>query len=260
MDPSSPPSDAKRELDELRRRAYGPHPDIQVDPTALARLKELEAARTAIPPDGADTEVGEPAAAPDSASVADSAWTTFRADGPDPAASIAPVVASSEGSPRSTWHRLTATRARRNAFMAAPLVVAFLTLAYTVAWIVRPHPDATLNPIADEADGVVFSMLQALGSDAPHSSFRGYQPYRGVEPWFFVDKQGFHCFMIIERSGPTVDGANCVPPGVDLFADIGAWPLSRDDYMEGLPDGSIIRFHYRGDSVDVFLYPALEAD
>ncbi|HYH75989.1 MAG TPA: hypothetical protein VD841_00580 [Arthrobacter sp.] len=60
--------------------------------------------------------------------------------------------------------------------------------------------------------------------------------------------------MLIERSGPTVDGANCVPPGVDLIADLGT--LSGDEVMKGLPDGSIVRFHYRGDAVDVFLYPA----
>lgn len=36
-------------------------------------------------------------------------------------------------------------------------------------------------------------------------------------PWFLVNMQGFHCFMIIERGPIGVDGANCVPPGVDLF-------------------------------------------
>lgn len=43
MDPH-PPLDAAglRELDVLRRRAYGPDADIQADPTALARLLELE--------------------------------------------------------------------------------------------------------------------------------------------------------------------------------------------------------------------------
>ncbi len=55
MDASSPPSDAERELDELRRRAYGPHPDIQNDPAALARLTELEAARTESPRSKAST-------------------------------------------------------------------------------------------------------------------------------------------------------------------------------------------------------------
>ena len=251
MDASSPPSDAERELDELRRRAYGPHPDIQVDPAAMARLTELEAALTAGPPGGAHTEIGEPAAVEDGAPVAETAGTS-RADRPD-------SVASGEDSPRSLWQRLTASRDRRGAFVAGALA-AVLALAYAVAWLVGPHPDATVHRIPDEADGVVLSLLSFLGTDAELSSIRGYEPYRGLEPWFAVDAQGFQCFMIIERSSRTVDGGNCVPPGVDLFADIGAWPLLGDDFMRGLPDGSIIRFHYRGDSVDVVVYPATEAD
>lgn len=252
MDASSPPSDAERELDELRRRAYGPHPDIQVDPAAMARLTELEAALTASPPDGADAEIGELGAAEDDASVAETAWTASKTDRQD-------SEASGEDSPRSLWQRLTASRARRGSFVAGALA-ALLALGYAVAWLVGPHPDATVHRIPAEADGVVLSLLGFLGTDAELSSIRGYEPYRGLETWFAVDTQGFECLMIIERASRTVDGGNCVPPGVDLFADIGAWPLLGDDFMRGLPDGSIIRFHYRGDSVDVFVYPATEAD
>lgn len=261
MDPSSSRSDAERELDELRRRAYGPHPDIQSDPAAQLRLTELEAARTASPRAATGTDVTAPAAAPDSGPVAHPTWTRI-IDEPDPATSIAPVAESRSGSTSSIWRRLTATRVRRYSFMAGALAV-FLAGVFSVAWIVRPHPDATLHPIKDEADVVVLTMLDFLstlefawGEASGQSSFRGYQQYRGVEPWFFVDGRGYHCFMLISRSGPFVDGANCVPPGVDLFADIGEDSLSADDGMEGLPNGSIVRFHYRGDSVDVFLYPA----
>jgi len=259
MDASSPSSDAGRELDELRRRAYGPHPDIQVDPAALARLRELEAARTASSPSGDQREIGESAAPADGAPVADSASTVSKADRPDSASGIAPVEAPGERSQRSLWRRLTATRARRLSFVASALV-AVLALAYTVAGLVGPHPDATLDQIADEPDAVVLSVLEFLGAEAASSSVRGYEPYRGVEPWFFVlEWRDLQCFMIIERSSRTVDGANCVPPGVDLFADIGPDVVGYD-YREGLPDGSIIRFHHRGGSVDVSLYPASEAE
>lgn len=262
MDASSPSSDAERELHELRRRAYGPHPDIQADRAASARLAELETARTGHPPEGDGTKTHKPAAAADSAPVADVARTVSGADQWDTAAGIAPAVTSSNDPSRSRWHSIwhyaTATRTRRSWFVAGALVVLF-ALAYAVEWIIGPHSDATLHPTEDEADDVVFLMLDVLGADVDRSSLRGYEPYRGVEPWFFVDRQGLQCFMIIDRSGPTVDGANCVPPGVELFADIGAWPLLGDESMEGLPDGSIIRFQYRGDSVDAFLYPASEA-
>ncbi|GGF01523.1 hypothetical protein GCM10011313_25850 [Mycetocola zhadangensis] len=128
-----------------------------------------------------------------------------------------------------------------------------------MAWLVAPHPDATLRLITDSPDTVVLSLLGFLGADVDRSSVRGYEQYRGFEPWFSVEKQGQHCLMVVERSTRMVDGANCVPPGVDLFADIGAWPVLGNDYLEGLPDGSIIRFHYRGNSVDVFVYPASES-
>jgi len=263
MDPSSSRSDAERELDELRRRAYGPHPDIQSDPAAQLRLTELEAARTASPrtATGTGTDVTTPAAAPDSGPVAHPTWTRIINE-PDSTISIAPVAESRSGSTSSTWRRLTGTRVRRYSFMAGALAV-FLAGVFTVAWIVRPHPDATVHPIADKADVVVLTMLDFLstlefawGEADGQSSFRGYQQYQGVEPWFFVDGRGYHCFMLISRSGPYVNGANCVPPGVDLFADIDASNLPTDDGMEDLPNGSIVRFHYRGDSVDVFLYPA----
>jgi hypothetical protein len=259
MNASPLPPDAERELDALRRRAYGPHSDIQTDPAALARLTELEAARSA--PGRADTAL-ESGAAGTGAPPADSAQTDPGADEQDPAPGPAPVVAHNEGPLRSRWHhlwdRVTATRARRNSSVTGALVV-FLALSYSIEWLVGPRPDATLHPLPAEADEVVFSLLYVLGADVDRSSLRGYERYRGFEPWFAVNKQGQQCFMIVDRSGPSVDGANCVPSDVDLFADIGAWPLLGNDYMEGLPDGSILRFHYRGDSVEVVLYPPPDA-
>jgi hypothetical protein len=255
MDASSPPSDAERELDELNRRAYGPHPDIQNDPAALARLTELETARTESRLKGVDTETGGHAEASDGGPAANSVWTESEADRPDHAAGFVPVVASSEGPLRSLSHRLNGTRARR--FVASALV-AIVALWFTVAWLVGPHPDATLRPIADGADDRVVSLLEFLGAEFDPSSMRGYQTYRGFQPWFAVDRQGYQCFMLIHVASRTLDGANCVPPEVDLFADTGEWPLLGNDDIEGLPGGSVIRFHHRGDSVDVFLYPASE--
>ncbi|MBG6182026.1 hypothetical protein [Arthrobacter sp. CAN_A1] len=253
MDASSLPPDAMRELADLRRRAYGPHHNIEDDPAALARLTELEARRAARSAQGAETD--ESTAAAEDAPVAAFAWSDSGDEGPDSEADIA--AASSGVSWRSLWHRTTATRSRRNWLVAALGII--FGLAYTVEWL-RPDPDATLHQIAEEGDEVVISMLSVLDADVNPSSIRGYEPYEGLEPWFSMNRRGLHCFMIIDRSRRTVDGANCVPPGVDLSADIGAWPLSGGSDVAGPPDGSVIRFHYRGNSVDVFHYPASEAD
>lgn len=245
MAASSTPFDAERELEDLRRRAYGPHPDIQADPAALARLRELEAARSASPPYDAYPEIGPPAAVAADEPAVDGDWSS-----PDP-----PDWAAGEHSPPPLWQRLTSKQARRASFVAGALV-ALVALVYTVAGLVGPRADATLHPIADEPDRVVLSLLRFVGADVDRSTVRGYQTYRGFQPWFSRENGGSQCFMLVDRSTSTVDGANCVPPGVDLFADVGEWPLLGEDYTEGLPDGSIIRFHYRGDSVDVFLYPS----
>lgn len=227
MDAFLLPSDAERELEELRRRAYRRDSDIQRDPAALARLMELEAARTIPPHPGAAP--GEPAAV----------------DGPP-----------GDRTPRYFWHRLTSTSTRWYSLAAGALVV----VAFAVAWLGGPHPDATLQKRADEADALVLSLLALLGANPDLASIRGFEPHRGLEPWFSVEKQGQQCFMIVDRASRSVDGANCVPPGVDLFVDFGAWPRVESADIDDLPDGSIIRFHYRGNSVDVFVFPASEAD
>ncbi|MET0843716.1 MAG: hypothetical protein ABWY23_07685 [Mycetocola sp.] len=254
-----PPSDPERELDELRRRAYGRNPDIQVDPSALARLMELESARPARPTDGADAEIGEPAA--DTAGVprAGAASTASASDRPDPAAGVEPAVAPGEESPRSLWHRLATTSARRG-WLVAGALVAVLVVATTAASLLGPHPEATLRPIESEPDPLVLSLLIFRGADIDRSSIRRFESWRGFEPWFAVEKQGAQCFLIIERSRQMVDGAKCAPPGVDLFAEYGSWPFFGSDRIDDLPEGSLIRFHYRGDSVDVYVYPASGAD
>ena len=251
MDASTPPSDAEQELDDLRRRAYGPHPDIQADAAALARLTELEAALGGSPPGAADAGVGTSATTPEAAPRDDSVWAQSDPDGLD--AESPPEEEADAGRLWSAWHWLTATPARR---IVAAALTAALVITPAVAWIIGPHPDATLRAIEDEPDGVVLSLLDFLGADPEPASIRGYEPYRGYQPWFSVEKGGRQCLMLVEPNGPAVDGANCVPPGVELFADSTAWRLLGDNLQNRLPHGSMVRFHYRGDSVDVYLYPS----
>ena len=254
MDASLPPSDDRRELDELRRRAYGRHPDVPIDRAALARLMALEASRTASESDSADTE---PAAV--AARAADADGITSDADPPDAAVTVSPGSGSGRDSPRTRWRRLTGTPARRS-WLAAGALLGVLALVNAAVGLVGPHPDATLHRVETEADSLVITLLGFLGPDAERSSIRGYESYRGFQPWFSREKNGLQCFMIVKRSTRSVDGATCVPRGVDLFAEVGAWPVVDLGLGDDLPDGSIVRFHYRGESVDVFVYPASEVD
>jgi hypothetical protein len=42
------------------------------------------------------------------------------------------------------------------------------------------------------------------------------------------------------------------------MVDVGAWPVFHDAFAEGLPDGTVIRFHLRGESVDVSVHRPAE--
>jgi hypothetical protein len=256
-------SDAERELSELRIRAYGPDPDIDSDPAALARLAELEVAHAAsarppIPDDGPPAAASEtpPGTAPVPAS--------------DPAPSAEPaarLAVDGDGtdlsrpmSLRSGWLRATSTRPRRLGVVAGATVAA-LALVYAVAWVVTPHPDATLQATGNQPDGQLSTMLRFAGSlEIDVSSLRSYETYRGLEPWSGVDAWGNACLVIIERSTESLLGAECMPREATLLADVGAWPYWHDDFATGLPDASVIRFHLDGDTVEVFLHLASAVD
>ena len=128
------PSDADGEFDELRRRAYGRDSDIGVDPTAIARLRELEAAHRAHSRRGTDapaidgaagTDVGETPTSTDTASSRDQT--------PEPTGSGAAAPPTQQGPLRSLVdqamsrplvQRATATRRSRLAWSTGALVVA----------------------------------------------------------------------------------------------------------------------------------------
>jgi hypothetical protein len=256
MDSSSLPSDADRELAELRARAYGPAADIQTDQAALARLRELEAAHHPGPAERGDDEADALASAgasdPD---VGPSA--TQDGLGAEAEADNSPLAAIA-GPLRLRSRRASATPAGR-ATIAVGAVASVLAVGYAVDWLVGAHPDATLLPVTDTASSVALAMLGFLEAQPAASTVRGYDSFRGIEPWFFKNEQGFDCFMLI--TGPaTVDGANCVPPGVDLFADISPWRQLAGEDTEPLPAGSMIRFHYRDDRVDVYVYPVSQTE
>ena len=178
-----------------------------------------------------------------------------------PAESTADVgtETSTEASWRTLGRRVTATPVRRASLLIGSIAVIVIASVYAVTWLNEPHVDATLHPSGLQA-GRIPSLMRAIGFDADVSLLRGYERYRGIEPWSFINPEGYQCLMAVDRYRTGVFNTQCVPPGTDLFVDLGAWPEFSDDYAEGLPDGSLIRFHLREAEVDVFLYPASEPD
>jgi hypothetical protein len=92
--------------------------------------------------------------------------------------------------------------------------------------------------------------------DIDLSTLESFETFHGVEPWSAVDDYDNPCLILIERSTQRLVEAQCTPPEADLMADFGTWPAYEFDIGDTLPDGSIVRFHHRGDTVEVFVHPA----
>ena len=248
MDEPSASTPAERELRELRERAYGRHPDIEGDPVAVARLVELEAARAGV-------DAPPPQAADATASIDPNPPSTMP---PTPAASAAvTMTASTDGAGQSFWRRTGTTRSGRTWLIAGGLVAVLALVYVVVGWAVGPHPVATLQATSGEPDAQVNRRLDwVLDLRVDTTTLRGFEDYRGLEIWAAEDVYGSPCLIVIDPSIDRPLGDECTPPDADLFTDATVLRLTEGEYGEDLPAGSVIRFHHRGDTVDVYLFPA----
>ena len=250
MDGPPIPADDERELRELRARAYGRDADLFDDPVGLARLAELENRRaaqaTAARIDGEAASRAEAEVPPDAALPPDAA----------PSATGRPSAASG-------WRRVVSERSRE-IWLGAGAGVVVVAIGWGVAWLGEPRPTATLSSTAGRADEEVLALVAEPAGwfDIDTTRLRAYETYRGVEPWSARDEFGNPCLLLIDRAADEVLEAACTPQEVRLIADIGAWPADVSDYAfaEGLPDGTVIRFQHRGDTVDVSLIIAPGGD
>lgn len=265
MEGLKPPSDADRELDELRRRAYGRDPDIGVDPSAFARLRELEAAhRVSVNRRTASTS--------ESASRTNSTLTAAPADTaraedqevPEPPSPAESVPQGREGPSSlvrrvtSGWRRLTG-RSRLTCTGGA-LVAAGAILATVVA-ISAPRPDATLHRTAVEADSEVRRLVaeQAAWLKIDTATLSSYGTYLGLEIWSGVNAFDSPCLVALHRANFSLSESCCAPSAAALIMDVS----SSGDGFDGFPgitDDGIIRFMAHGDAVDAFVYVMPEAD
>lgn len=250
MTDSAFPSQRDQELRELRARAYGPHPDIQDDSEALARLAELESMRLD------ELAAGAPGEDASRERVQITPQTVVAAEPPLPDAAVA---GSQPARRRSLWQKVTATPTGRVWLTGGSLAV-IIAVVYAVMWFAPQRPEAALEPTGFEADARILSAASyAPLAELDTTTLRGYEAYRGVEPWVADGAQGSRCLMVIERA--TLQAIRCAPPGAQLTLDLGAWPLDATyPYMEGLADGTVIRFQLHGDTVDAYLYPPPSTD
>jgi hypothetical protein len=266
MDATPLPTDA--ELAALRARAYGADPDIWDDPAALARLAELEDAhtRTRTAP-GSVSEDDPPPRAPAGRAVGD----------PPPRGIVdaAPVTTPGGTAPGATAPGGTAPgvpgsapaergRGRVRWWIAAGvLTVIAAALAFGGARLLEPRPDAALAPLGMTDDAVMRDIRSAWGGSAEglqETTFQAHESFRGIEPWSGLDDFGNPCLFLMDHAAAAPLGFACTPSSADVLIDLGAWPVLDQDFAEGLPDGSVLRFRLRDGAVDVFVHRAPVSD
>jgi hypothetical protein len=159
------------ELENLRRRAYGPQADIHLDANALERLRQLESERSPVPP----VELDELAAAPEESVAPD------HAEGVDepPAAEIVTLSA-----PRRWWLWISGLR-RSTVLIALGVVIVGVVIAVvlTVAQRVQTDPlQVGASQVARLSidSGYLIPTVFGGSEDGTSQNAHAYQQFHGM--------------------------------------------------------------------------------
>ncbi|MFD4959578.1 hypothetical protein [Microbacterium sp. NPDC058389] len=253
MDEPGVDPDLDAELRELRRRAYGPHPDIQNDARALARLIELETAHR-------QTDM---VVAPHEAPTQDSAMDDVS---PSDAMPSAPDVSATPTSRQAAPEARALRGSTRRSGLIALAAGAFVASAGVLVAVVGPPgppADTVLQPNGAEPDDRLLTLLRGEGGtstidtrtasemEIDLSTLRGFGTYQEVEVWSGVNAYGSPCLIGIHRPTDDVVARRCVPAEADLFMDV-PWDIQHGESMRrALPEGQVLRFSLRADVVEV---------
>ncbi len=251
---SSRPTDTERELNVLRARAYGPRADIYADPTALARLIDLEAAaaltRTT------QRSLGAVATAADASSTASPGALNPAAADPGSAAGGGIEELTSPPKRRAQFSWRGARRARNGTWWAVAGVAVIASIgAAAVVWLGGPRPDASLQRTAADANSTAMAVLGGNGWRPVASTLRQFEPYHGVVVWSVETAIGDICIAAWDSTGSRFD-FRCSPPATEHSVHLRNDPNATDGFGDWLPEGSILSFHLRDNTVDVFIRSA----
>jgi hypothetical protein len=255
--------DTERELNDLRARAYGPKPDIEADPAAIARLIELETAHVAVTgPNSVTASVENGAADPASTSAPARSTVATSPAAPKGELLLLPTT-SREGSARSLSQRAMLTLSREWFVVGSIVVAAILGSA---AWLLAPHPDGTLHPDATlqpiesdrESSSVMIEALSGNDEDPDVSTLRQFERYHDIDVWSIqvssVENSSGNntCLIAWDRMGGRVQ-YECLPRGIEVAVNMNVEAEAVDRVGEWLADGSMISLHLREHTVDVFI-------
>ncbi|MFS0732762.1 hypothetical protein ABC304_12255 [Microbacterium sp. 1P10UB] len=248
---------AERELEQLRRRAYGPAADIARDPDALRRLEALEqivrtrAAERDVDDRAPVTRVAQPVGGP--TPPRGTVATVAAADVPASpgatagASSTVPAGAARAPGPGHvvSWWR------RRSVWVAA---VAGAAVEAAAVWggmtLLAPQPAATLQAVSSTAEERLsaFDDGYAQSYGIEESDAQRFETYRGVTVWVAPTRTGGSCLVVTTDTVGTYGGA-CVPRGMEPMFDLMVYQGMVPEVVEGLPVGSVARFTYRDGTI-----------
>jgi len=220
--------DDRRELAELRLRAYGPAADIADDPEALARLRALELARRPVPP-----APPAPVAPPPPAGA--------RRVAAPPRPPLPPA-------PRRRRGIRLGRRGLWAAWAASILVVGAASAAVTTAvYLARDAHDVTLQPLAEPRPTTPTTIFGLSGDIVAYDDFAGIQVLT-AQPRDNV------CIVVqarVNASSPEENAVNCAPEGLPVTVDLVVRRSYPDEVTERFPPGTTLRFTFDGGVVGV---------
>jgi len=121
------------------------------------------------------------------------------------------------------------------------------------AWLLLPHPDATLWPVQAGTGDHVLELMEAQGRDPDASTLRQFEAYHGVDVWTVENGVGSLCLVVWDRAGSGRLALACAPPGIEAELSLAVEPEGGDGFGDWLRTGSVVDFQLRANSVVVFV-------
>lgn len=253
MDASLLPPELIRELEALRRRAYGLGADIDADPVALQRLRELESAQRSNAPIATDEAPGD--------GVTSEAATVVRSDarhlvaergsrqklfaGAEPDELLDPVRRSPAGRPdRRLPSSIRATVVAVTVIVVLGWVTSMLSTPRTdTVLTAMPSSQQERQDLIDEVDLATFGMVGA--------HLRAFTGFHELSVWSASSGSGMTC-LLVQSDGGEVLQMGCTPAPLQPSIDLRVGDQVSPDLVGGLPAGSVVRFALRGGQVGVW--------
>ena len=217
-------ADAAAELKALRLRAYGPDADIDADPRALSRLRELEARAVAT-------------AEPDGSRVTEAARTATEQDEPPSAVSVVPVP---------WWER------HRAFLWGASLLVAVLVGA-AVASVQLPTGREQVAVLGEDADGLWPEQMWGLRppDGVTFEEYLGLTAIASARD--FGNGTNSTCLWVYDSASVNfgLSAGSCATGSGPSSTTIVVTPQAPPALLDEFPEGTTLQFVRDGDRVIV---------